>query len=320
MVNIMNYCTIMSVKIISVKIVEGKDLCSTWRSKMQVVFTDKGTFVDNLPNRQFGCFYLGERGYDWKNLIGKIVHNVIIIKSRGKDWINYTAGSYVIEDFSLYAVGDIILMDGRRISVTSISSYEKSVSNPPVAVIAGVINGIPIALGLRRASCSLMWAKVGTTGYDTNFKSLIVKYSRVLDSYEFDGNIDGSDNWKNICSVDSSCSEDIIKSDADIIKSNYPIFIFAQSYGKKQDYTNEFSSGWYIPSIAELYEIYKNRNVIQSTFIKTGGFILDPDSYWSCTQSFNYCSFACALDFSNGYIYDYGKSGINKVLVIRKVI
>ncbi len=74
-----------------VEIVEGKVLYSTWKNKMQVIYTNLGKFIDNIPNNQYGFFYVASPGFDWKQIEGQKVHmsDVKIFRSRGYDWINY---------------------------------------------------------------------------------------------------------------------------------------------------------------------------------------------------------------------------------------
>lgn len=76
-------------EILSVKIVNGETLNSSWHSQMQVIETDRGTFIDNIPHKQFGYFYTAKAGYDWSSLIGQKISNVKIFYSRGFKWINY---------------------------------------------------------------------------------------------------------------------------------------------------------------------------------------------------------------------------------------
>ncbi len=72
----------------SVKIVSGENLNPSWHTPMQIIKTDKGTFIDNLPGGQFGFFRVANPGYDWKSLIGQTISNVKIFHSRGYNWIN----------------------------------------------------------------------------------------------------------------------------------------------------------------------------------------------------------------------------------------
>lgn len=79
----------MEYEIRSVKIVDGETLNSHWHSKMQVIETDRGTYIDNIPHKQFGYYGTAKAGYDWSTLIGKKISNVKIFHSRGFEWINY---------------------------------------------------------------------------------------------------------------------------------------------------------------------------------------------------------------------------------------
>lgn len=75
-------------KILNVKIVDGKTLRSNWKSPMQVIETDKGTFIDNLSPLQFGFYNTANPGFDWESYIGKEVSNVKVFHSRGFAWLN----------------------------------------------------------------------------------------------------------------------------------------------------------------------------------------------------------------------------------------
>lgn len=76
-------------EIISVKIVDGWKFCGTWENPMQEVITDKGTFIDNVPNAQYGFYGIANPGFDWSLLVGKRTINVKIFSSKGFNWINY---------------------------------------------------------------------------------------------------------------------------------------------------------------------------------------------------------------------------------------
>ena len=72
----------------SVRIVSGRTLNPRWKTDMQVIETDKGTFIDNVPSAQFGYFSVANPGYNWQSLVGKRVSNVRIFVSCGRKWIN----------------------------------------------------------------------------------------------------------------------------------------------------------------------------------------------------------------------------------------
>lgn len=72
-------------KIISVKTVSGSALNTRWKSDMQVVVTDQGEFIDNMPGITFGNY---SPGFDWHSSIGKTVSNIQVIYNSGQWWIN----------------------------------------------------------------------------------------------------------------------------------------------------------------------------------------------------------------------------------------
>jgi hypothetical protein len=72
----------------SVKIVPGSELVRYWKSKMQVIQTDKGTFIDNMPGIKFTKNPTAHSGFDWKQFEGQKVNNFQIIDYIGFEWIN----------------------------------------------------------------------------------------------------------------------------------------------------------------------------------------------------------------------------------------
>lgn len=75
-------------KIISVKIVTGSSLSSRWHNDMQVIETDKGSFIDNIIGTQFGYFKDANPGYNWASKIGGQVDNIKIYNHAGYKWLN----------------------------------------------------------------------------------------------------------------------------------------------------------------------------------------------------------------------------------------
>ena len=231
--------------------------------------------------------------------------------SNGKNTITST---FTVKDTKNYAVGDIILIDGSKIGVADIESYTINENNKPVAVVAGFnANGVVLGLGLKKSS-GLRWAPSSTTGYNTKFTDIIVEYSGSTSSgYTFTGVCDGSNNWEEICKVDKDGTDT-----AEEIAENYPAFNFALNYGTNQGYTGDLASGWYIPSISELYEIYKNKETLQTSLSKVSGFTIGTDWYWSSSQSSSHYKYACGLDFSYGYVLNYYKDNDYIVLVVHQ--
>jgi hypothetical protein len=76
------------VTIKSVEIVPGSKLVHYWKSRMQVIQTDKGTFIDNMPGIKFTKNPTAYPGFDWKQFEGQVVDNFQIIDHMGFQWIN----------------------------------------------------------------------------------------------------------------------------------------------------------------------------------------------------------------------------------------
>ena len=77
---------------------------------------------------------------------------------------------------------------------------------------------------------------------------------------------------------------------------------------------------WYMPSLAELCEVYKNRTAINASLTTIRGLdsnyadeSLGTSWSWSSSQYSDYNDIAWYVDFSDGYVYNYFK--INDVRV-----
>ena len=76
----------MNQKIIveKVEIHRGEEFSGAgWKSSMQVIYTNKGLFIDNLEGRCFGQSNIMWEGINWKRHIGKEVE-IIIVNCIGK--------------------------------------------------------------------------------------------------------------------------------------------------------------------------------------------------------------------------------------------
>ena len=81
---------LMDCKILKVEEVKGTSLKSNWtRADMQVVTTDKGVFIDNLPGNKFSKkISYAEVGFRWSDFIGTVVKDCKIISYENYFWIN----------------------------------------------------------------------------------------------------------------------------------------------------------------------------------------------------------------------------------------
>ena len=220
----------------------------------------------------------------------------------------------VLESAKCYTdadIGKIVLEDG---SIVTKEDYDSSTMKA-IAVVVGTkyAGGQVLGVGLQQSS-SLMWAPSGTTGYKTKFENIICTPSETgsgaASTATFAGDIDGSDNWAYICSIDPEGTKDAA--------TNYPAFYYANNYGVTQGITGNYKDGWYIPSLKELCDIYKVKDTVKDVITAVGGNLGMSSYYWSSSQLASYYYYAYGVDFSDGYVSSYGyKYASSNVLVLQ---
>ena len=222
----------------------------------------------------------------------------------------------IVKDYTAYTVGKIVLADKTVVDKDSYTGIGSS--NPPVAIICGT-NGYGAAVGiaLHTSGNDLVWAKDGSTGYNTKFEGIICKPSTTgsgaAETATFTGDTDGSDNWEYIKSIDPAGAADAA--------TNYPAFHWVNQYNTQ--YAAQLGGtnfAWYMPSLAELCEVYKNRAVINESLTKIRGLdsnyadeSLGTSWYWSSSQYSNGNYFAWYVSFSYGYVSYDNKSNNDRV-------
>ena len=219
----------------------------------------------------------------------------------------------VLESAKCYTdadIGKIVLEDG---SIVTKEDYDSSTMKA-IAVVVGTkyAGGQVLGVGLQQSS-SLMWAPSGTTGYKTKFENIICTPSETgsgaASTATFAGDIDGSDNWAYICSIDPEGTKDAA--------TNYPAFYYANNYGVTQGITGNYKDGWYIPSLKELCDIYKVKDTVKDVITAVGGNLSMSSYYWSSSQSASSSKYAYGVGFSDGNVYDYLKNCNYYVLVLQ---
>ena len=89
----------------------------------------------------------------------------------------------------------------------------------------------------------------------------------------------------------------------------YPAFYLANIYSSYAGLTGtDYENGWYVPSIAELCEVYKNNEAIQTSLTKASGFSIVPDTnytdyYWSSSPEASDSHLAYIVDLYDGKMY-----------------
>ncbi|MGP1495342.1 MAG: DUF4959 domain-containing protein [Treponema sp.] len=229
------------------------------------------------------------------------------------------SGVLSVKDYGTgYEAGKIVLADKSLVEKDSYTAIDPS--NPPVGVICGFTCGVPKMIALHSSESNLQWAKNGSTGYRTKFEAIICTPSNSESgaalTATFTGDTDGSDNWSYIKSKDAEGTADAV------VAENYPAFNWVSQYNTKYaDKLNNKKFDWYMPSLAELCGVYKNRTAINASLAKihgleNGSSYVDTNLadvwYWSSSQSsanFN----AWRVTFDTGNVYQSFKEDITGV-------
>lgn len=224
-----------------------------------------------------------------------------------------------VDDKKQLHVGDVILQDGSIIPFEKNYTYTEMQKQNAIAVITGYRNGIPLGLGLHQSSSDLQWTSGIENGYNTMFDTTICTpmlngyiafYEQWNEELYFEGDVDGSNNWDEICK-----SDEIETSNPEM---NYPAFNFALNYGKTFDITGDYESDWFLPSIAELVEVYKNKEIIDIVLEKLNMQSIRNSYYWTSSQYYSLFNNPVTFDFAEGFASFYTKYGSYYVCVMRE--
>ena len=189
------------------------------------------------------------------------------------------------------AVGDFVLKDG-----TILSKDETPESGTVAAVIVrAAADGKPaLGVGIVHSESELAWCTSSAEGFSTNITALQGKKAS--------GYMDGRDGWEKL---KEACS------DAESNPENYPAWNYSLTYAKNNGLTGDLATGWYLPTVAELYTIYQNKTTVDTSLSKAGGSTFGTSDYWSCCQlPSNNCG-ARGLYFNIGSMYSNFKYFIN---------
>ena len=278
------------------------------------------------------------------------------------------------------SVGDVVLNDGTAVAYENVSKMSAAQKEKAVAVIfykgtecsndgkermlgVGLLHGSAVwrddknnATKLPAIAPIKCHIKVntkenyyGSEEYQKNKKKIfsiskVPELHYIIDSYEFSGDKDGSDNFE---LIGAFLTSNKLQNDATNIE-NYPAFAFAKNYkdfkkyvagepqklsfgsffgsGSKDMGTTKgvhiadmYKDGWYLPSIAELFQIYKNKDTVNTASELCGGdqftgTYISASQYENSTidgETLNILganAYVHSLDFSKGKCGESGKT------------
>ena len=227
-----------------------------------------------------------------------------------------TIGTFSVKNYSSYTVGKIVLADKTVVDKNDYSAIAQN--NRPVGIICAINSyGVPRMIALHTSGSGLSWAKNGSAGYTTKFEGIICEPSTTgsgaAQTATFTGDTDGSDNWEYIKSIDPAGAADAAE--------NYPAFHWVNQYNTQYAaQLGDTNFAWYMPSLAELCEVYKNRAVINESLTKIRGLdsnyadeSLGTSSYWSSSQDSYFYGYAWDVTFGFGHVGNYFKGNKYRV-------
>lgn len=207
--------------------------------------------------------------------------------NKGREYKRKVGVNSLVNNYSDCVVGDFILEDG-----TILSKDETPESDTVAAVIVrAATNDKPaLGVGIVHNRSGLAWCTTSAAGYNTNITA--------LQGDKTSGYMDGSDGWE---ILKEACS------DAENNPENYPAWNYSLTYAETNGLTGDLATGWYLPTVAELYTIYQNKTAVDASLSKAGGSQFGTSYYWSCCQDPSDSNYALGLDFSDGNVFYSGK-------------
>ena len=207
------------------------------------------------------------------------------------------------------AVNDIVFSDGSATPYTSGLTLTAAQKNAAVAMIfykgtecSNDGSTRTLGVGLKRSSSGMQWCLNTANGYAADITTIQCTPSESAGAYTFTGDKDGSDNLSQIAAF-------LAGNNDTGTAGNYPAFEYAKNYGSTNGCTGAYANGWYLPSIAELYQIYNLRTNIDAAVTLcglSGTFSLPVTTptttgyFWSSSQYDSNADTVCILDVNDG--------------------
>ena len=237
------------------------------------------------------------------------------------------------------AVGDIVFNDGSATPYTNGMSLTTTQINNAAALIFYKGTGLnnsgtterTLGVGLKHNRSGLYWCSNNANAKGINIETIQCTEDEggSPGNYTFSsGALNGANNLK-LIGIYLGTHESTDDTSDDNSAEKYPAFYYGKNY-KNVTGSNVSGSacedGWYLPSIAEILQIYVCREdnvngfAIDIALEALGGDCFDSGEYWSSTQSESYLR-ARRIEFENGNIKQADLSKTNNgtyVCVIRE--
>ncbi|MBB5219866.1 hypothetical protein HNP77_002255 [Treponema rectale] len=215
----------------------------------------------------------------------------IAVKDGMYDSAVASASYLIIPTKATCVPGDFVLKDGTMLP-KDITLTETQKSNVAAVIVRAATDDKPaLGVGIVHNRSGLVWCTYSAAGYETDITA--------LQGDKTSGYIDGSDGWEKL---KAACS------DAENNPENYPVWNYSLTYAETNGLTGDLATGWYLPTVAELYTIYQNKTAVDASLSKAGGSQFGTSVYWSCCQHPSGSFMARKLNFDNGNVGEEDKS------------
>ena len=222
------------------------------------------------------------------------------------------------------AVGDIVFSDGSATAYTSELTLTNEQKEAAVAVIyyagsaSDTLGAKTLGVGLKNTkgetTTTLQWVRYKSykaEGYSTNITAIQCTPSEYgsgkAATATFSGDTDGSDNWQALCDAVSD----------EGTSGNYPAWEWVNAYATENLLEGSYANGWYLPTVAELCMLYREKDTVNSALEKASGTKIADEGYWSSSQLASYSNGAWSVRFDVGNLNGYDKSNNFSVCTVR---
>ncbi len=236
-------------------------------------------------------------------------------------------------------VGDIVFKDGSAMPYTVFNSLDASEKETKKSSAIALIfykgtelnsgndttTSRILGVGLKHNKDGLAWCRKDS---DTEYADAWGKKITTIEcnhsgsttvEYTITGDKNGSDNLEQMEAFEGI--------DDTSTPANYPAFYFGKKYKDITDSNikdTPYENGWYLPSFAELFQIYACRTDTTNGFDidvvseALGGDKFETDVYWSSSQWASKTNIAYGISFQNGGWTATNPHAIRKVCCIRE--
>lgn len=222
------------------------------------------------------------------------------------------------------SLGDVVFKDGSATGINKIYGFSDEQKNSAIAVIYKVEGKKTYGVGFRHNKNGLKWCSSNASALNVLVSDIQCfpscdpgnpDFKGDKNEIVYTGKIKGNDNLEVMGKFLSAKSLQDDTSDPE----KYPAFYFAKNYKEYFPVLKgtEFEDGWYLPTIDELFSMWKADSEIYDQIASyVGGDKFGTDEYWSSSQSEIY-PIAYKFTFGYGFWMNIGKNYDVNVCCIR---